>query len=126
MATDTCAVQNTINGSTRDIVENQNNNARAILDALTAQRLADKDERIAEQNQKIFALELAASQANQNGVIRAAIDASTAEILRRTGHDCPTAAYLVNAPTPVNFPVNQCGTVQFANNGNCCNPCGGF
>lgn len=126
MATDTCAVQNTINGSTRDIVENQNNNARAILDALTAQRLADKDERIAEQNQKIFALELAASQANQNGVIRAAIDASTAEILRRTGHDCPTAAYLVNAPTPVNFPVNQCGTVQFANSGSCCNPCGGF
>lgn len=126
MAADTCAVQNTIHGSTRDIVENQNNNARAILDALAAQRLADKDERIAEQNQKIFALELAASQANQNAALMAAMDVNKSEILRRTGHDCPTAAYLVNAPTPVNFPVNHCGTVQFANNGSCCNPCGGF
>jgi hypothetical protein len=119
MATDTCAVQNTINGSARDIVDNQNANARAILEALTAQRLADKDERIAEQNQKIFALELAASQANQNAALMAAMDANKAEILRRSGHDCPTAAYLVQPPTAVNFPTNGCGTVQFG-----CNPCG--
>lgn len=121
MATDTCAVQNTINGSTRDIVDNQNANARAILEALTAQRLADKDERIAEQNQKIFALELAASQSAQNAALLAAMDANKAEILRRSGHDCPVPAYVVNGPTPINFPTNCCGTVQF---GNGCNPCG--
>ena len=119
MATQACDTRNTIQSTTRDIIENQNTNARAILDALTAQRLADKDERIAEQNQKIFALELAASQATQNGVIRAAIDASTAEIIRRSGHDCPQPAYLVNGPTPVNFPVNSCGQVQLGNNCGC-------
>lgn len=120
-----CDTRYAMYNNTRDIVDNQNTNARAILDALTAQRIADKDERIAEQNQKIFALELAASQANQNNVLRAAIDASTAEILRRTGHDCPTAAYLVQPPTAVNFPTNGCGTVQFGANG-CCNNYGGF
>ena len=124
MATDTCAVQNTINGSTRDIVDNQNANARAILEALTAQRIADKDERIAEQNQKIFALELAASQSAQNAALLAAMDANKAEILRRSGHDCPTAAYLVQPPTAVNFPTNCCGQVQFSNP--CNNGCGGF
>lgn len=124
MATDTCAVQNTIQNTTRDMIDNQNANARAILDALNAQRLADKDDRIAAQQQKIFALELAASQANQNGVIRAAIDASTAEILRRTGAECPSPAYLVNAPTPVRFPLNSCGQVQLG--GNCCNNASGF
>ncbi len=123
-ATNACAIQNTINGSTRDIVDNQNANARAILEALTAQRIADKDERIAEQNQKIFALELAASQASQNNVLRAAIDASTAEIIRRTGNDCPVPAYIVNGPTPINFPTNCCGQVQFG--ASCNNGCGGF
>lgn len=123
-ATNACAIQNTINGSTRDIVDNQNANARAILEALTAQRIADKDERIAEQNQKIFALELAASQSAQNAALLAAMDANKAEILRRSGHDCPTAAYLVQPPTAVNFPVNGCGQVQF---GNYCNSgCGNF
>lgn len=119
MASQACDTRNTIQNTTRDIIDNQNANARAILDALTAQRIADKDERIAAQNQKIFALELAASQANQNGVIRAAIDASTAEIIRRSGHDCPQPAYIVNGPTPVNFPVNSCGQVQFGNNCGC-------
>lgn len=122
-ATNACAIQNTINGSTRDIVDNQNANARAILEALTAQRIADKDERIAEQNQKIFALELAASQSAQNAALLAAMDANKAEILRRSGHDCPTAAYLVQPPTAVNFPVNGCGQVQFANS---CNAGCGF
>ena len=44
------------------------------------------------------ALKLAASQANQNAVLQAAMDANTAEIIRRTGHDCPVAAYVVPNP----------------------------
>jgi hypothetical protein len=64
---------------------------------------AGKDARIAE-------LTNALSQSNQNGVIRAAIDASTAEIIRRTGNDCPTPAYWVSPPTPVQVPYqNGCG-----------------
>ncbi len=46
---------------------------------------------------------LAASQSNQNAVLMAAMDANKAEILRRTGSECPSAAYIVNPPTPVTF-----------------------
>ena len=126
LATQSCETRNTIQNTTRDLIDNQNANARAILDALTAQRIADKDERIAAQQQRIFALELAASQANQNAVLRADMEANTATILRRTGAECPTAAYLVQPPTPVNFPVNGCGQVQFGGNCNHCNPGGSF
>ena len=42
IATQTAALQNTLCHSTRDIVDNQNSNARAILDALTAARIEDK------------------------------------------------------------------------------------
>ena len=64
-----------------------------------------------------FALKLAASQANQNAYITANQQAQTAELIRRLGADCPSPAYLVQPPTPVNFPVNGCGQVQFGNNG---------
>lgn len=66
IATQTAALQNTLCGTTRDIIDNANGNARAILDALTASKLEAKNERIAEQQQQIFALQLAASQAAQN------------------------------------------------------------
>lgn len=55
--------------NTRDIIDNQNSNARAILDALNAQQLAAKDAKIAEQNQQIFGLQLAASQQAQNNYL---------------------------------------------------------
>lgn len=122
IATQSCDTRNTIQNTTRDIIDNQNANARAILDALTAQRIADKDERIAEQNQKIFALELAASQANQNAYITANQQAQTAELIRRLGADCPVNAVVVQPNTPVTFPVNCCNQAQFANNG-CNNGC---
>ncbi len=73
---------------------------------------------------EVQALRLRASQSEQNGILRAAIDASTAEIIRRTGNDCPVPAYVVNGPTPVNFPTNCCGQVQFG--GNCGCGCGSY
>lgn len=112
-----CSLGNSIQLLGRDLLENQNNGTRAILDYLSTaetQRLRDE----------VQTLRLAASQSNQNAVLMAAMDANKAEILRRTGAECPTAAYLVNAPTPVNFPVNSCGQVQFGGNGNCGNGCG--
>lgn len=66
LATQACDTRNTIQNGTRDIIENQNANARAVLDALTAQRIEAKDEKIADQNQQLFAAQLAASQAAQN------------------------------------------------------------
>lgn len=116
MATDTCAVQNTIQNTTRDILESNNANTRAILDFLTNSEM----EKLRAENQN---LKLAASQSNQNAVLMAAMDANKAEILRKTGAECPTAAYIVQPPQPVTFPVNSCG--QFAGfgqsyNAGCC------
>lgn len=97
MAKGLCDLGNVINTSTRDIIESQNSGTRAILDFLVQEKLSSKDARIA-------ALEGQLGRAEQNGVIRAAIDASTAEIIRRTGNDCPSPAYWVNPPTPVSVP----------------------
>lgn len=125
IAQEDCATRNLMQSNTRDLIENQNANARAVLDALTAQRLESKDERIAAQAAQIQALQLSASQAQQNATLMAAMDANKAEILRRTGAECPTAAYIVQPPTPVNFPTNCCG--QFNGWGNsscgCCGNC---
>lgn len=100
--------------NTRDIIDNANANARALMDFMVQDKLAAKDAKIA-------ALENQVSQANQNAVLGARIDAATAEILRRTGHDCPSAAYIVQPPTPVNFPTNGCGTFMGFNTG--CGQC---
>ena len=102
MASDTCAVTGAINNSTRDILENANNNTRSILDFL----VQDKISTLQAENQS---LKLAASQANQNAVLMAAMDANTAQIIRRTGNDCPIPAYVVQPPSPVNFPNFGCG-----------------
>ena len=110
MATDTCGLQNTIQNTTRDILENNNNNTRAILDFLTQDKIAT----LTAENQN---LKLVASQANQNAVLMAAMDANTATLIRRLGADCPAPSYLVNPPTPVTFPVNNCGQYTGYNNG---------
>lgn len=116
MATNTCALQNTMNNNTRDIIDNANANSRAILDYLCQ----DKISTLQSENQ---ALRLAASQSAQNATLMAAMDANKAEILRRTGAECPTPAYVVQPPQPVNFPTNCCG--QFNGWGNGCGNCGG-
>lgn len=66
MATDTCAITNAIQNSSRDIIENANANYRAVHDELVAIQMQSKDEKIAEQASLIQALNLAQSQANQN------------------------------------------------------------
>ena len=105
MATQACDTRNTIQTSTRDIIDNANANSRAILDFLTQDKIAT----LQAENQS---LKLAASQSNQNAVLMAAMDANKAEILRRTGAECPTPAYVVQPPQPVTFPnfCNGCGT----------------
>lgn len=115
MATNTCAITNQMNNNTRDIIDSQNAGTRAILDYLCQDKIAT----LQSENQ---ALRLSASQANQNNVLMAAMDANKAEILRKTGAECPTAAYIVQPPQPVTFPTNCCGTVNYAGYGN--NGCG--
>ncbi len=76
---------------TRDIIEGQNANTRAILDFLTT----DKINTLQAENQ---ALKFAASQAQQNAFITANQEAQTAELIRRLGRDCPIPAYVVPNP----------------------------
>lgn len=110
MAADTCAVQNTVQNTTRDIIDNANANTRQLLDFLVNDKIAT----LQAENQS---LRLSASQANQNSVLMAAMDANKAEILRKTGAECPQAAYIVQPPQPVTFPTNCCGGVSYANFG---------
>ena len=86
-----CDLGQSINMQTRDIIDNQNANYRGLMDFLVSEKLASKDARIVELSNQL-------SQSNQNAVIRAAIDASTAEIIRRTGNECPVPAYVVPNP----------------------------
>ena len=116
-ATNTCAIQNTIQNTTRDIIDNANANSRAILDFMVQSKLADKDARIA-------TLEGQVARAEQNAFITANQEAQTATLLRRLGAECPQPAYVVQPPQPVTFPTNCCGTVNYAAGG--CGGCGSF
>lgn len=102
----TCALQNTIQNTTRDVIENANANSRAILDFL----VKDKIDTLQNEN---LALRFQASQSNQNALINASIDAGVAQIIRRTGNDCPIPSYIVPNPNccyQYNVqPVNNCG-----------------
>ena len=111
MAKNTCDITNAIHNSSRDIIDNQNANYRAIHDELVANKIEAKNERIAELQQQVNALNLAQSQANQNAYLTATMDANQAELIRRLGRD-PIAAYVVPNPNccyPTNYGCNSCG-----------------
>ena len=107
-ATNACAIQNTIQNTTRDIIDNANANSRAILDFLTQDKIAT----LTAENQS---LKFQASQTAQNAFITANQEAQTAELIRRLDpRPCPQPAYVVQPPQPVTFPTNCCGTVNYA------------
>lgn len=106
-----CGINNSINNSTRDILESNNANTRAILDFLTK----DKIDTLQAENQT---LRFQASQSAQNAFITANQEAQTAELIRRLGADCPVPAYVVPNPNCCYNPQ-----VTFGNNG--CN-CGNY
>lgn len=105
-----CDTRHAICTSTRDIIDNANANTRSILDFLIQDKLASKDARIAQ-------LENRLSQSEQNAYISATIDATRAELIRRLGADYPTPAYVVQPPQPVTFPVNACGQATYGGYG---------
>lgn len=110
MATQACDTRNVIQNSTRDILESNNANTRAILDFLTTDKIAT----LQAENQN---LKLAASQAAQNAFITANQEAQTAELIRRLGRDVPVPAYVV--PNP-----NCCYNAQVSFGNGC--GCGNF
>lgn len=69
MATSTNAVTTAISNAARDITENQNTNYRQLHDELVAYRMEDKDNTIAELRSQVNALNLSASQSNQNAYL---------------------------------------------------------
>lgn len=105
-ATGLCNLGNTIQGGFRDVIDNQNANYRGLMDFMVSEKLAAKDATIAALQNKVALSE-------QSALFGAKIDAAVAELIRRTGNDCPVPSFLVQPPTPVNFPTNGCGTVQF-------------
>ena len=109
LATQFCEVKNTIQNTTRDIIDNANGNTRAILDFLTTDKIAT----LTAENQS---LKFAASQSAQNAFITANQEAQTAELIRRLGRDCPVPAYVV--PNPNCCYGNPTG-VGYGYNGGC-------
>lgn len=109
LATQSCDTRNTIQNTTRDIIDNQNNGIQAIMGKLSQMEynnLNDKYQTMLAENQ---ALKFQASQTAQNAFFTANQESQTAELLRRLGRDCPVPAYWVNPPTPVPVPCNPCG-----------------
>lgn len=108
MAQNTCVLQNTMNMNTRDIIESNNANYRALHDEIVANRIEDKNAQIQAQQNEINALRLAASQERQNSFLISQLN-----------------------PTPVpSYPVvnpNCCLNYQVTNGccGNGCN-CGNY
>ena len=66
MSMNTNAIQQTLCNNTRDIIDNQNANYRALHDEIVANRIEDKNAQIAAQQNEINALRLKASQEAQN------------------------------------------------------------
>lgn len=106
MAMNNNALQNTICNTTRDIIDNQNANYRALHDEMVANRIEDKNAQIQAQQNEINALRLKASQEQQNNFL-----------ISRLGTKCPEPAYIV--PNP-----NCCYNYQVTQNTGC--NCGNY
>lgn len=90
MATNTCALQNTMNNNTRDIIDSQQAGTRAILEFLTNDKIATLQ---AENND----LRRAASQDRQNALLTSTMAAQTNQIINAV-NPAPIPAYTVPNP----------------------------
>lgn len=93
MATQDCQTRSLMQNNTRDIIEAMNYGFRGIEQRLTAQEMAAKDEKIAEQNQKLFGYQLAASQAAQTDAFKSYVSGQLAYYNPR-----PVPSFSVPAP----------------------------
>ena len=96
----TNSIQQTLCTNTRDIIENQNANYRALHDEIIANRMEDKNAQIQAQQNEINALRLSASQERQNAYLLSELK------------PCPSPAYFVPNPNCCYNPqvtFNTCG-----------------
>lgn len=99
-ALQTNTLQQTLCNNTRDIIENQNANYRALHDEIVANRIEDKNAQIQAQQNEINALRLSASQERQNAYLLSELK------------PCPSPAYFVPNPNCCYNPqvtFNACG-----------------
>ena len=117
MATNTCALQNTMNNNTRDIIDSQNAGTRAILDFLTQDKIATLT---AENND----LRRAASQDRQNALLTTAMTAQTSQILDAV-RPTPVPAYPAASPCGLgNWSPNVLANGYYNNGCGCNTGCG--
>lgn len=112
MGMQACETRHQASDNTRDIIDANNSGVRAILEKLGQieyNNLNDKYQAVVAENQSL----------KQNAYFAANQEAQTATLLRRLGAECPQPAYMVQPPTPINFPVDGCGNVQFGWGGGC-------
>lgn len=105
MAQNTCALQNTMNTNTRDIIDSQNAGTRAILDYLCQEKISSLQ---AENND----LRIAASQDRQSALLTTAMSAQTQQIINSVN---PQAVQAYVVPNP-NAYAYGCG----CSTGCCC------
>ena len=90
IATNTCALQNTMNRNTRDIIDSQNAGTRAILDYLCQEKISSLQ---AENND----LRRAASQDRQSALLTTAMASQTQQIINAV-NPAPIPSYQVPNP----------------------------
>ena len=105
MAAQACDTRNAVQNATRDIIDAMNSGFRGIDQRLTAQEIAAKDAKIAEQNQQLFAAQLAASQAAQNDTLKSYVSGQFAYYNPR-----PVPSFEV--PAPYQYGGCGCGCNQ--------------
>ena len=117
MATNTCALQNTLNSNTRDIIDSQQAGTRAILDYLCQDKIATLT---AENND----LRRAASQDRQNALLTTAMTAQTNQILDAV-RPTPVPAYPAASPCGLgNWAPNVLANGYYNNGCGCNTGCG--
>lgn len=100
MAQNTCALQNTMNSNTRDIIDSQNAGTRAILDYLCNEKISSLQ---AENND----LRRAASQDRQSALLTTAMASQTQQLINAI-NPAPIPAYQV--PNPNTYYGCGCNT----------------
>lgn len=107
IATQFGGLNTTLCGLSRDIIENQNANYRALHEELVANKIEAKNERIAQLQDQLYRADLRASQAQQSNYI-------TDTIINKLS-PCPSPSYIVPNPNCCYnygvYPVNNscCG-----------------
>lgn len=110
-----CCDMEKMNMQSRFDAQGYNNSTLMAIDKLGDRLISYWDAKETDKlRSEVQRLQMAESQAHQNNFFRASLDAAVNEVLKKTGSECPSAAYIVNPPTPVTFRQQCCGGGGYA------------